>query len=103
LRKDHPVLSRLSKDDMEVMAFEGEKVLFVRRWKGTGQTAAFFHFGSAPVSLALPLPPGRWEKLVDSTEDRWGGTGSPLPESIRSHGGAALSLNPRSFVLFSKT
>jgi maltooligosyltrehalose trehalohydrolase len=103
LRKDHPVLSRLSKNDMEVMAFEGEKVLFVRRWKGTGQTAAFFHFGSAPVSLALPLPPGRWEKLVDSSEQRWGGTGSSLPESVRSHGSVTLSLTPRSFVLFSKT
>jgi maltooligosyltrehalose trehalohydrolase len=103
LRKDHPVLSRLSKEDMEVMAFESEKVLYVRRWKGAGQTAAVFHFGSAPVSLALPLPPGRWEKLVDSSEDRWGGTGSTLPESVRSHGSVALSLTPKSFVLFSKT
>jgi maltooligosyltrehalose trehalohydrolase len=103
LRKDHPVLSRLSKEDMEVMAFESEKVLYVRRWKGAGQTAVFFHFGSAPVSLALPLPPGRWEKLVDSTEERWGGTGNPLPESLRSHGSVSLPLTPKSFFLFSKT
>lgn len=103
LRRDHPVLSRLSKEDMEVMAFESEKVLYVRRWKGASQTAVVFHFGSAPVSLALPLPPGRWEKLVDSTEDRWGGTGSSLPESVRSHGSVALPLTPKSFFLFSKT
>ena len=55
LRKDHPVLSRLSKDDMEVTAFEKEKVLFLRRWWGMAQTAAFFHFGSAPASLAFSL------------------------------------------------
>jgi maltooligosyltrehalose trehalohydrolase len=103
LRKDHPVLSRLSKNDMEVMTFEGEKVLFVRRWKGAGQTAAFFHFGSVPVTLALPLPPGLWGKLVESSEQRWGGSGSSLPESVRSHGSVALSLAPKSFVLFSKT
>lgn len=103
LRKDHPVLARLSKEDMEVTAFESEKVLFVRRWKGTGQTAVIFHFGSAPVSLALPLPPGRWEKLLDSAEERWGGAGSPIPESLRSHGSVALPLISRSFVLFSKT
>ena len=88
---------------MEVMAFESEKVLFVRRWKGTGQTAMVMHFGSAPVSLALPLPPGRWEKLVDSSEKRWGGTGASLPESLRSHGSVALALTPHSLVLFSKT
>jgi maltooligosyltrehalose trehalohydrolase len=103
LRKDHPVLSWLSKEDMEVMAFESEKVFFVRRWKGTGQTAMILHFGSAPASLALPLPPGRWEKLVDSSEGRWGGTGASLPESLRSHGSVALALTAKSLVLFSKT
>ncbi|MGW8285615.1 MAG: malto-oligosyltrehalose trehalohydrolase [Candidatus Deferrimicrobiaceae bacterium] len=103
LRKDHPVLSWLSKEDMEVMAFESEKVLFVRRWKGTGQTAMVLHFGSAPVSLALPLPPGRWEKLVDSSEDRWDGTGASPLESLRSHGSVAFPLTPKSLVLFSKT
>jgi maltooligosyltrehalose trehalohydrolase len=102
LRKDHPVLSRLSKEDMEVAARETGKVLFVRRWRGSGQIATAFHFGSAPVSLSLPFPPGRWERLMDSSDGRWGGPGSPAPESLRSHGTATLSLNPLSFALFSK-
>ncbi len=103
LRKDHPVLSRLSKEDMEIMAFESEGVLLVRRWKGTAQTAAVYPFGSSPVSLVLPLPPGRWEKLVDSSEKRWGGPGGSVPESLRSHGSVAISLPPKGLVLFSKT
>ena len=102
LRKDHPVLSRLSKEDMEVTAREIGKALFVRRWRGSGQTATAFHFGSDPVSLSLPFPPGRWERLVDSSDGRWGGPGSPAQESLRSHGTATLSLNPLSFALFSK-
>ena len=102
LRKDHPVLSRLSKEDMEVTARETGKVLFVRRWRGSGQTAAAFHFGSVLVSPSLPFPPGRWERLVDSSDGRWGGPGSPAPESLRSHGNVTLSLNPLSFALFSK-
>ncbi len=102
LRKDHPVLSSLSKEDMEVTVCENENVLLVRRWRGGGQTAAFFHFGTGPVSLALPLPPGRWEKLVDSAHERWGGSGSAVPSSLRSHGSVALSPAPRSFSLFSK-
>lgn len=102
LRKDHPVLSRLSKDDMEVTAFAKENVLFLRRWRGTGQTAAFFHFGSSPASLAPSLPPGRWEKLVDSSDRRWGGAGSEVPESLQSHGSVTFSLIPKSFVLFSR-
>jgi maltooligosyltrehalose trehalohydrolase len=102
LRKDHPVLSRLSKEDMEVTAFENEKVLFLRRWRGMSQTAAFFHFGSAPVSLTHSLPPGRWDRLVDSSDRRWGGAGSEIPKSLQSHGSVTLSLSPKSFVLFSR-
>jgi maltooligosyltrehalose trehalohydrolase len=102
LRKDHPVLSRLSKEDMEVTAFGEEKVLFLRRWRGMGQTAAFFHFGSAPASLALSLPPGRWDRLVDSSERRWGGVGSAASKTLSSHGNVTLSLTPQSFVLFSR-
>ncbi len=102
LRKDHPVLSRLSKEEMEVRPFEREKVLFVRRWKGIAQAAAIFHFGEAPVSLPLPVPPGHWEKLLDSADARWGGSGAPAPESLRSHGSVTISLPPQSFALFSK-
>ncbi|NNG46421.1 MAG: DUF3459 domain-containing protein, partial [Deltaproteobacteria bacterium] len=103
LRKDHPVLSRLNKDDMEVMVYEGERVLFVRRWRGSGQTAAVFHFGDSPASLPLPLPPGRWDRLLDSSERRWGGAGgSPALKTLYSHGSVAISLAPKSFVLFSR-
>jgi maltooligosyltrehalose trehalohydrolase len=102
LRKDHPVLSRLTKDDMEVTAYESEGVLFVRRWKGTAQASAVFHFGDSPVFLPLPFPPGRWERLVDSSDSRWGGVGSEVPGSLQSHGSVALPLVPKSVVLFSK-
>ena len=102
LRKDHPVLSRLNKEDMEVVSYESEKVMFVRRWRGSAQTAAVFGFSPGPVSLELPIPPGRWEKLVDSSDLRWGGEGSAVPETLRSHGKVSLSLNPVSFCLFSK-
>ncbi|NNG47215.1 MAG: DUF3459 domain-containing protein, partial [Deltaproteobacteria bacterium] len=91
LRKDHPVLSRLSKDDMEVMVYEGERALFVRRWRGSGQTAAVFHFGDSPASLSLPLPPGRWDRLLDSSERRWGGAGgSPAWKTLYSHGSVSI-------------
>jgi len=101
LRKTHPVLSRLSKEDLEVIAYEAEGVLFIRRWTGTDQTATLLQFGAAPVSLAVDLPPGRWDKIVDSTAGRWGGTGSDVPESLQSHGTVELTLPPQSVVLFS--
>ena len=102
LRKGHAVLSRLSKEDMEVSAYAREKVLIVRRWNGLAQAATACHFGDSAVSIRLPLPPGSWEKLLDSSETRWGGAGSAIPERLDPRQKPSLSLDPEAFVLFSK-
>jgi maltooligosyltrehalose trehalohydrolase len=102
LRKGHAALSRLSKEDMEVSACPGEKVLVVRRWNGPAQAATAGHFGDSTVSVGLPLPPGIWEKLLDSSEKRWGGDGSAIPERLDPQQETTFSLDPGAFVLFSK-
>lgn len=101
IRKTDPVLSRTSRDGMEVIPFETENALAVVRRNGPAQTAAVFHFGDAPAALPLSLPGGPWEKVLDSSDARWGGGGesgavrpTPLAESV-------LTLRPRSFILFS--
>jgi maltooligosyltrehalose trehalohydrolase len=101
-RKEHPALSRLSKEDMEVSVQGKEKVLLVRRWNGSAQAAAACHFGDSPVSIEVPLPPGIWEKLLDSSEKRWGGGGSAIPEKLDLREKFSLTLNPGAFVLLSK-
>jgi maltooligosyltrehalose trehalohydrolase len=101
LRKGHPALSRLSKEAMEVSVYGKEKILLVRRWKGLSQAAAACHFGDSVVSVQLPLPTGEWEKLLDSSEKRWGGSGSAIPEKLDPRKETSLSLNPGAFVLLS--
>jgi maltooligosyltrehalose trehalohydrolase len=103
LRKTDPVLSRLNRVDMEVIPFEREKVLFVRRWNGDREAAAAFHFGDAPAAVPLPLPPGRWRRRLDSSDRRWDGGGSAVPEEIAPEGSAVVVLSPNSFALFTKT
>jgi maltooligosyltrehalose trehalohydrolase len=87
---------------MEVSAYAREKVLIVRRWNGLAQAATACHFGDSAGSIRLPLPPGRWEKLLDSSETRWGGGGSAIPERLDPGQSTSLSLGPGAFVLFSK-
>ena len=103
LRKEHPALSRLSKRDMEVSSFGREKVFLVRRWSGPAQAAAACHYGDSTVSIEAPLPPGAWVKLLDSSETRWGGSGSAIPEKLDPRGEISLTLNPGAFVLLSMT
>jgi len=101
LRKGHPALSRLSKEEMEVTVPGGEPVLLVRRWNGPAQAAAAYHFGDATVSLDVPLPPGKWEVILDSSGERWGGEGGMVPATLDVQEKASISLKPKSFILLS--
>jgi len=102
LRREHPVLSRVDRAGMNAVALEPERTLLVTRRHGDDRTAAICHFGEQPASIPVPLSPGRWETLLDSSETRWGGEGSLVPEEIRSEGAVTLPVGPRTFLLLSQ-
>ena len=96
-------LALLSKEHLEVLGLEKEKVLWVRRWKDEEQVFVAFHFGPSRVSVTLPVPEGSWRKEFDSEGEEWKGRGSLNPDPIHSAGQFSLALHPRAFVLFSRT
>jgi maltooligosyltrehalose trehalohydrolase len=100
LRNTLPALKLLSKDHMEVAGCEKDKVLVVRRWSGDDEALMAFHFGDDVASLAVTASDGRWEKILDSAEQRWQGNGSAVPERLDSKGELSLTLAPKAFVLF---
>lgn len=100
LRKALPPLARLTKEQLEVTAHEKEKVLFLRRWSDQSQVSLSFNLGEAHAHILLPLPPGRWAKLLDSAEERWNGPGSALPDLVQSTGEATLDLSPKALALY---
>ncbi len=102
LRKSHPSMALARKEQTEVLAFEAGKVLVIRRWEGSDETVAILAFGSAPATIALPLSPGRWRKLLDSRASLWDGPGSRIPEEISSSGEVVAPLNATSFAVFLK-
>src|SRR5262249_19920230 len=92
LRKTVPALALLSKDNLESVALEPEKVLLVRRWAEGSEVLLVLHFGGAEKRVPLPVPAAEWEKVLDSAEGRWLGAGSALPERFRSEGAVTLPL-----------
>jgi len=84
LRREIPALSNLDKDSLEVCGFEAEKLIFMRRWKGTCEVFYILNLGAADVNPRVYLPEGRWRKILDSSDRIWNGPGTFLPESIRS-------------------
>jgi maltooligosyltrehalose trehalohydrolase len=99
VRKFHPALSCLSKEELEAIPLEKEKCLCVLRGSGADRAAAVYHFGDSVISAAVPLPAGRWVKILDSSDRRWGGQGSNATGTFLSRGAVAVSLCPWSFVL----
>lgn len=99
LRKAVPALARMSKEEMEVIGFEEEQVMFLRRWDGDSEVFAAFNFGEGQATLDLPVPAGRWRKLLDSADGRWEGPGASLPETLHSDGEVAATLAATSATL----
>jgi maltooligosyltrehalose trehalohydrolase len=99
LRGALPALRRLSKDQMEVARFEHERTLRLRRFEASNEVVILLHFG--PAGAEAELPAGRFLKVLDSAEERWGGPGSPAPARVDSDRAARVGLAPWSVVAFS--
>jgi maltooligosyltrehalose trehalohydrolase len=94
LRKTHPALARLSGEHLEATALEAERVLVLRRWDGDAQAAHVLHFSDAPADVTIPLPAGRWRRVLDSA-------GDVSADEMVSAGTAPLRLGPWQAVVLS--
>jgi len=86
LRRTIPALSHLSKEHARVKGREEEKVIVMERRENTSGSRALCVFNFNPRDIRFPIdeipPKGAWKKLLDSSEERWGGGGSRLPEEL---------------------
>ncbi len=100
LRKELPAFSRLSKEEMETIVFEREKLLWVKRWNGNDQAVAVFNAGNALTSPPLPFPAARFNKILDSADQRWHGGGSLSPATMGGKSKDCIPIAATSFVLY---
>ena len=100
LRKALPALARNHKEEMETIAFEREKILWVRRWRSDHQAVIIFNFGDESATAALPFPKARFRKMMESADQLWHGRGSNCPDVLEADGNLSLSIAPSSLVLF---
>jgi maltooligosyltrehalose trehalohydrolase len=99
LRREVPALHQLSKENLEVQAWEEEKAVVLRRWAGADQALLVLTFAGHPVTLTFRMPMGAWRKSLDSSDARWSGPGSAVPAGISS-GDVPLTLPAHTAVLF---
>ena len=102
LRRDVAALATLDKDALEVESYSEQKVLLVKRRKDSSRVFAAFNFDSEAKQVMLPVPTGRWKRILDSGEHKWGGSGDQPAEILMSKGEIQVSLSGYSFLIFEK-
>jgi maltooligosyltrehalose trehalohydrolase len=100
LRRFHPSLNYLSKENLEVRTCGAENVLLLHRWKDHDRVCIILAFAQDRTSPSLPFPLGKWRRILDSNDERWGGAGTQHPNEVESAGQILLALEPQSLVVF---
>lgn len=100
LRRARKALSEWGREKLDAHAL-GD-VLVVRRWHEEEEVAAVFHFGRGAAQALLPLRSGRWGKLLDSSDNRWGGPGGTVPGTLVSDNGLCVDLSPLSVLVLAQ-
>ncbi|WP_449419771.1 malto-oligosyltrehalose trehalohydrolase [Phormidium nigroviride] len=98
LRRTIPAMKKLDKKNLDVSSNEEEKILFLRRWSDDSQIFCILNFNAEDVTFTSVLPQGNWKKILDSSEEKWMGSGSQLPEKIAL--GQELTIKPHTFALY---
>ena len=102
LRREVRALRRLDRNSQEVHLLAEGKTILARRWDENSEVFAAYHFGEGSPRSQLPIPNGRWTRILDSADSKWEGPGSDVPEIMVSNGRVELRLNPWSIVLYER-
>lgn len=102
LRKSHPALSNLTKENYRVESSPKHQLLFLHRRHDHHELIIIFNFLNCENSALNPLPPGTWCKILDSGAKQWDGDGELSAEQIHVNKPLELWLSPHSVSIFSK-
>jgi maltooligosyltrehalose trehalohydrolase len=100
VRRELPALSLDNEKELESVAFEREKLLWVRRRNRCSQAVMILNFSEATVTATLPFPKASFKRVIDSADQRWNGKGSACPDRLDADGDILLSLAGSSLVLY---
>lgn len=98
LRRTIPALKKLDKQNLEATVVEEKKLLFLKRWQPESQIFCVMNFNSQAVTFKPPNLTGTWQKILDSAETKWSGSGTSMPDQLTTID--ELTIQPQSFALY---
>jgi maltooligosyltrehalose trehalohydrolase len=100
LRRNTPPLCNFNKTSLEVSSLENEEILYVRRWENADNIIMIFNFSNNGRSMSFPVPPGQWQNIFDSRDERFGGEHFCASECLYSKGESNLTIDSNSFLIY---
>lgn len=97
LRRTMPALKQLDKQSLEATPVEEDKLLFLRRGINENQIFCIMNFNDKDVMFKTSSS-SIWRKILDSSDDKWMGLGSSMPEILMRDQEATI--HAHSFVLY---
>lgn len=97
LRREVPALAHLERDNVEV-SIDGS-VLKLHRWYEKSHVRCWLNFSIEQAHLSDTLS-GTWQRLLDSSESSWGGSGSTKPSALSSPLETEFTLEPFNIVVY---
>jgi maltooligosyltrehalose trehalohydrolase len=82
LKKTLPALASKDKSSLSVSRC-ADKALSVLRTANTQKALCLMNFEADRLSVMPDVPEGDWRKILDSSEERWGGPGPGLPATLK--------------------
>jgi maltooligosyltrehalose trehalohydrolase len=99
LRRTMPALMHRNQRNLAAFSDETNKLVGWRRWTEEGQVLCLMNFNQSDITFQLPaFPANSWQKVLDSADQKWLGTGALAPEKLTSE--QEVSLRSQSFALY---
>ncbi len=98
LRRTMSALKKLDKQNLEASFLEEDKLIFLHRWHQNNQIFCLMNFNDRDVNFKATPPSSNWRKILDSSEPKWMGLGSTLPDQVMQE--QVLTIRPQSFALY---
>jgi maltooligosyltrehalose trehalohydrolase len=103
LRQRMPALQVFDRRQIEIIPIEQKRVMAVTRHSGSNGVLSLFGFNNTQEKVQIKLPPGSWEKVLDSSSHHMRGPGEDAPGNIvvTDPGGAtSIVVNPFSVLVY---
>uniref|UniRef100_UPI003B3A3C62 DUF3459 domain-containing protein n=1 Tax=Spirosoma sp. TaxID=1899569 RepID=UPI003B3A3C62 len=98
LRKQHPALRHLNRQNLNVVIQEDQKTMVIHRWHDDQQVLCLMNFTDQAQSVPIPVLEKGWRKMLDSADPQWKGPGA---SADFPHEANSVIVQPESLLIYS--